>query len=173
MGRFRRHDQLSRERQEGRTFANFTEEAITFKPTYKYNRGENVYDTSEKRRVPSWTDRILYRSKLDYAIECLEYVHTSCMSRLAPPFANTTAVMQPEKRLPTLTSCLPSPALFFALFFLPLCPPRPSPLSLCDRPGTTAVPHYSSRITARSTARSGSRFPAASGGCATTSTPTR
>jgi hypothetical protein len=33
---------------------------LNFKPTYKYDDNSDVYDTSKKMRVPSWTDRILY-----------------------------------------------------------------------------------------------------------------
>lgn len=40
----------------------FDEADLIFKPTYKYDPGEgDVYDTSEKRRIPAWCDRILYR----------------------------------------------------------------------------------------------------------------
>lgn len=31
-----------------------------FAPTYKLDPGTNTYDTSEKQRVPSWTDRVLW-----------------------------------------------------------------------------------------------------------------
>jgi hypothetical protein len=37
-----------------------TEGPLNFKPTYKYDVGTAVYDTSSKGRIPSWTDRILY-----------------------------------------------------------------------------------------------------------------
>lgn len=33
----------------------------SFAPTYKFDRGTDQYDTSEKRRTPSWTDRVLWR----------------------------------------------------------------------------------------------------------------
>ena len=33
-----------------------------FPPTYKYDVGSDEYDTSEKARTPSYTDRILWRS---------------------------------------------------------------------------------------------------------------
>jgi hypothetical protein len=46
----------------GDLFPQFMEGVIQFKPTYKLDIGTNVYDTSEKRRVPAWCDRVLYRA---------------------------------------------------------------------------------------------------------------
>jgi hypothetical protein len=37
---------------------------ISFPPTYKYDLGTSIFDTSEKQRCPSWTDRILWKSRL-------------------------------------------------------------------------------------------------------------
>lgn len=56
-------DQLlvSRRRNPGFLVRAFKECPITFAPTYKYDVGSDRYDTSEKRRVPAWCDRILYR----------------------------------------------------------------------------------------------------------------
>ena len=56
-----RFDQLSRQRQQNVVFRGYEEGPITFLPTYKYDTGTDNYDTSEKQRVPSWTDRILVR----------------------------------------------------------------------------------------------------------------
>ncbi|XP_012508488.1 PREDICTED: inositol polyphosphate 5-phosphatase K isoform X3 [Propithecus coquereli] len=50
----KKHDPLLREFQEG---------PLLFPPTYKFDRNSNDYDTSEKRRKPAWTDRILWRLK--------------------------------------------------------------------------------------------------------------
>ena len=44
--------------------ARFSEGEINFKPTFKYDKECDVYDTSKKMRVPSWTDRILYKPDL-------------------------------------------------------------------------------------------------------------
>ncbi|XP_017919878.1 PREDICTED: inositol polyphosphate 5-phosphatase K isoform X2 [Capra hircus] len=50
----KRHDPLLREFQEG---------SLLFPPTYKFDKNSNNYDTSEKKRKPAWTDRILWRLK--------------------------------------------------------------------------------------------------------------
>eukprot|EP01129_Flabellula_baltica_P005730 TRINITY_DN2092_c0_g2_i7.p1 TRINITY_DN2092_c0_g2~~TRINITY_DN2092_c0_g2_i7.p1 ORF type:complete len:1408 (+),score=290.74 TRINITY_DN2092_c0_g2_i7:24-4247(+) len=42
-------------------FSGYKESNITFPPTYKYDFGTDRYDTSEKMRVPSWCDRIIYK----------------------------------------------------------------------------------------------------------------
>ncbi|KAL5558108.1 hypothetical protein UlMin_034319 [Ulmus minor] len=54
-------DQLLQEAERGQIFDGYCEGTLTFKPTYKYNVGTSNYDTSYKVRVPSWTDRILFK----------------------------------------------------------------------------------------------------------------
>ncbi|ODV85565.1 hypothetical protein CANARDRAFT_176012 [[Candida] arabinofermentans NRRL YB-2248] len=55
------YDQLCFEMKRRTEMRGFKEMPITFAPTYKYDKGTSQYDSSEKQRVPSWTDRILYR----------------------------------------------------------------------------------------------------------------
>lgn len=57
-----KYDQLLIEKQAGRVFVGFNEGSINFAPTYKFDPGTDEYDTSEKKRVPSYTDRILWRT---------------------------------------------------------------------------------------------------------------
>jgi len=40
----------------------FSEGPITFPPTYKFDANSDQYDTGKKKRVPSWTDRILWKT---------------------------------------------------------------------------------------------------------------
>ncbi|CAG2055636.1 unnamed protein product [Timema podura] len=56
------NDQLRRSRAEGSVFRDFEEGPITFQPTYKYDPGTQVYDSSHKQRIPAYTDRILFKS---------------------------------------------------------------------------------------------------------------
>ncbi|KAI3406570.2 INP53 [Candida oxycetoniae] len=55
-------DQLKEELKSKGAFGEFSEGVVKFMPTYKFDKGTSDYDTSEKQRVPSWTDRILYLS---------------------------------------------------------------------------------------------------------------
>ncbi|PIA52483.1 hypothetical protein AQUCO_01000395v1 [Aquilegia coerulea] len=54
-------DQLLQEAERGQIFEGYCEGTLDFKPTFKYNIGSSNFDTSHKERVPSWTDRILFK----------------------------------------------------------------------------------------------------------------
>ncbi|BGP35956.1 hypothetical protein JCM10296v2_007808 [Rhodotorula toruloides] len=66
-------DQLEAQKKHGLAFADFEEPAITFAPTFKFDVGTDSYDTSEKQRVPSWTDRILCLSTRAAALQVERY----------------------------------------------------------------------------------------------------
>lgn len=55
------HDQLKLTQKAGLTFKNYMEGEINFAPTYKYDTFTQDYDSSEKCRVPAYTDRILFK----------------------------------------------------------------------------------------------------------------
>jgi len=67
-----RRDQLSalRHKSASGVWSIFQEAAISFPPTYKFDAGSDVYD-SKRQRVPSWTDRVLW--KHDTHIRALTY----------------------------------------------------------------------------------------------------
>ncbi|KAI3482523.1 hypothetical protein L1887_54828 [Cichorium endivia] len=55
-----RYDQLESLRTSGALFDDFLEAPLTFAPTYKFDLNTDRYDTSDKQRIPAWTDRILW-----------------------------------------------------------------------------------------------------------------
>lgn len=63
LSRLLHYDQLIQEMKGGRMFKGFVEPEIKFRPTYKYDNGTDRYDSSEKARTPSWTDRIIYKGQ--------------------------------------------------------------------------------------------------------------
>lgn len=70
----RENDQLRAEMKSGRVFQGLREGEFKFPPTYKFEKhiaGLSGYDNSEKRRIPAWCDRVLYRdSRTSSQIEC-------------------------------------------------------------------------------------------------------
>ncbi|KAK2880034.1 hypothetical protein FQN49_000640 [Arthroderma sp. PD_2] len=55
------NDQLNIQMVAGLAFPFYMEGPITFPPTYRYDNGTDLYDTSEKQRIPAWCDRILWK----------------------------------------------------------------------------------------------------------------
>lgn len=70
----REKDQLRAEMKAGKVFQGMREAQITFPPTYKFEKhvaGLAGYDSSEKKRIPAWCDRILYRDSRSISVaEC-------------------------------------------------------------------------------------------------------
>ena len=62
------HDQLREQiRLKSAFHQGWREGPIKFLPTYKYDVGSvGMFDSSEKKRAPSWCDRILFRTRKDY-----------------------------------------------------------------------------------------------------------
>ena len=56
------NDQLRAAMASGAAFGRFAEGDIRFRPTYKFDKKvHESYDLSEKRRIPAYTDRVLWR----------------------------------------------------------------------------------------------------------------
>ncbi|KAK4049698.1 hypothetical protein OIV83_003973 [Microbotryomycetes sp. JL201] len=66
-------DQLNLARRHDLAFSGFKEAELQFPPTFKFDKGTDEYDTSEKQRVPAWTDRVLWMSLDDDSIEAIKY----------------------------------------------------------------------------------------------------
>ncbi|NXP48525.1 INP5E phosphatase, partial [Heliornis fulica] len=70
------YDQLTSEMSRGSIFKGFQEADIHFLPSYKFDIGKDSYDTTSKQRTPSYTDRVVYRSRYRDDIHALKY--SSC-----------------------------------------------------------------------------------------------
>ncbi|XP_031705534.1 phosphatidylinositol polyphosphate 5-phosphatase type IV [Anarrhichthys ocellatus] len=96
MGPLLEHDQLSKEMKDGSIFKGFQEAPIHFLPTYKFDIGCDIYDTTSKQRTPSYTDRILFRSRQADDIKVVKY--TSCSSIKASDHRPVVSVFQVKLR---------------------------------------------------------------------------
>ncbi|KAL5704916.1 hypothetical protein ACHQM5_023275 [Ranunculus cassubicifolius] len=70
-------DQLLQEAERGQIFEGYCEGSLEFKPTYKYDVGSSNYDTSNKVRIPSWTDRILFKTEKSSDLEAELHAYDS------------------------------------------------------------------------------------------------
>ncbi|WCJ21822.1 Type I inositol polyphosphate 5-phosphatase 12 [Euphorbia peplus] len=70
----REKDQLREEMRQGKVFQGMREAIIKFPPTYKFERnqpGLGGYDSGEKKRIPAWCDRVIFRdSRVASVAEC-------------------------------------------------------------------------------------------------------
>uniref|UniRef100_A0A914P2T4 Inositol polyphosphate-related phosphatase domain-containing protein n=1 Tax=Panagrolaimus davidi TaxID=227884 RepID=A0A914P2T4_9BILA len=61
------HDQLQQQQLTGQAFRGFKETlGLPFLPTYKFDNGTSRWDTSNKKRIPAWCDRILFWTKSSF-----------------------------------------------------------------------------------------------------------
>ena len=97
-------DQLTRERVWGNAFAGFSEGTLTFPPTYRYCRNSNEY-SEEKLRVPSWCDRILWKSLPNCIVRQEEYSSTeTILTSDHHPIYSTFKVTTKKSNLPHIPS---------------------------------------------------------------------
>ncbi|XP_012733957.2 phosphatidylinositol polyphosphate 5-phosphatase type IV [Fundulus heteroclitus] len=90
------HDQLSEQMKDGSIFKGFQEAPVRFLPTYKFDIGCDDYDTTSKQRTPSYTDRVLFRSRQANDIRVLKY--DSCSSIKSSDHRPVVAVFQVKLR---------------------------------------------------------------------------
>ncbi|CAL1570264.1 unnamed protein product [Knipowitschia caucasica] len=109
-------DQLNLEREKNKVFLRFAEEEISFPPTYRYERGsrdtyvwQKQKATGMRTNVPSWCDRILWKSYPETHIVCNSYGCTDDVvtSDHSPVFATyevgVTSQFVSKKGLPKST----------------------------------------------------------------------
>ncbi|KAK7203477.1 Endonuclease/exonuclease/phosphatase [Myxozyma melibiosi] len=94
-------DQLRNEIKEESLLVGFQEGPIDFPPTYKYDIGTTTFDTSEKMRIPAYTDRIFYTpypslAQLDY--ESFMHYISSDHKPVAATFELRTMLVDVDKR---------------------------------------------------------------------------
>ena len=73
----RKSDQLLAAKAAGRAFVGYSEGKLKFIPTYKYDNGTNIFDSSAKNRIPAWTDRVLYKYAHPGAWNLVSYTTTT------------------------------------------------------------------------------------------------
>ncbi|XP_052669931.1 phosphatidylinositol 3,4,5-trisphosphate 5-phosphatase 2-like [Harpia harpyja] len=115
-------DQLNLEREKNKVFLRFSEGDISFPPTYRYERGsrdsymwQKFKPTGVRINVPSWCDRILWKSHPETHVVCNSYGCTDDIvtSDHSPVFATfevgVTSQFVPKKAPgsgPELLACI-------------------------------------------------------------------
>lgn len=145
-------DQLNIAMKNQAAFMGYEEGPILFRPTYRYDLYSDDYDTSEKSRIPAWTDRVLYRGTgLDLAVYNRAELKQSDHRPVYAVFHATVRMIDVAKRnalqaqlLASVTRTTPGQSLdekLAALSFKPektgiarTPPPPPAPPRLPERP---------------------------------------
>ncbi|KAK4705358.1 hypothetical protein P7C70_g847, partial [Phenoliferia sp. Uapishka_3] len=99
-----RFDQLKISQQHALAWTDFEEAPITFPPTFKFDPGTETYDTSEKQRTPSWTDRVLWLAVNEGAVTPVSYnshpeILISDHKPVSAVFKLQILTMDPEERI--------------------------------------------------------------------------
>jgi hypothetical protein len=111
-----KYDQLRVGILEGSIFRTFVEAEITFPPTFKYDVGTDTFDTSTKHRVPSYTDRVLFRflnpdEELVAPFAPVKAGMSNVLGRVARPFVARHALrylgVKPKSNYPPVTPHTP------------------------------------------------------------------
>lgn len=71
------------------------EAPIGFPPTYKFDAGSDVYDSSRKQRVPSWTDRVLFKPSPSLVVRAYGSAPALRSSDHRPVFADLVVALNP------------------------------------------------------------------------------
>eukprot|EP01063_Lacrimia_lanifica_P034343 TRINITY_DN6325_c0_g1_i1.p1 TRINITY_DN6325_c0_g1~~TRINITY_DN6325_c0_g1_i1.p1 ORF type:complete len:664 (+),score=232.70 TRINITY_DN6325_c0_g1_i1:102-2093(+) len=117
------YDQLQDQMAKGACFLDFNETQPMFQPTYRMARGANVYPDDAKQRIPSWCDRVLWKSLSHEVIKQEEY--TACFTVLSSDHRPVSAVFNIRAR----NTYVPQSVI------LPLTTnPRTRPADFKDRP---------------------------------------
>jgi len=92
-------DQLVAQKAAGAVFKGFGEGELGFAPTYKFDANTDTYDTSKKKRIPAWTDRVLWKgndAKKNLKLQGYGSVGALKMSDHRPVFADLEVQLSSE-----------------------------------------------------------------------------
>ena len=107
------YDQLQDQLGKENVFIEFNESQPLFQPTYRYARGQNIYPDDAKQRIPSWCDRVLWKSLSDEHI--VQESYTSCQTVLTSDHRPVLSVFEIRARNqyfpPSVLNPLTSPAV--------------------------------------------------------------
>lgn len=94
-----RSDQLNREMNSSHVFVGFNEGSIAFPPTYRMNKDAGGY-SNKRNQNPSYTDRILYRSRPGYRSDVVLKFYNSVMALKQSDHRPVHAAFSLRTRLP-------------------------------------------------------------------------
>ena len=83
---------------------------MNFRPTYKLDIESDQYDTGNKKRIPAWTDRVLYVKKEGFHCTAYDSDHSLRTSDHRPVFASFSSLIDTDEifDIPSYLSNSPS-----------------------------------------------------------------